>query len=108
MHNKRLARDDVLKIEVSSSPYQFHVFGLTRCSGPALLHLPHGASIPAVNVSVLQLHVALLLAVVVALHLLDVVVVVAVVTTLPVRMRVVVTETTIVVAVIALAVQRIG
>jgi hypothetical protein len=52
MHNKRIGRDDILKIEVR------HTCGascmirvLTRCSGPARLHLLHGA-LSAVDVRI--------------------------------------------------------
>lgn len=104
MHNKRLARDDLLKIEVSSFFFSqsLHFFD-TNASGPVLLHLPPGVSILAASVSVPQLVAAPLLAVAVVLHLLDV----DVATILHVRMTDVI-EITIDVTVTALAAQRTG
>lgn len=52
MHNKRIGRDDVLKIEVSFGPTLTYVLWLEThlfVSGLALLHLRHGASIPGVT-----------------------------------------------------------
>lgn len=57
MHNKRIGRDDILKIEVSPaihrSCYRPHrPYADASYSGPALLLLPLGASILAVTVTV--------------------------------------------------------
>lgn len=52
MHNKRIGRDDVLKIEVSFHPTLTYVLWLEThlfISGLALLHRRHGASIPGVT-----------------------------------------------------------
>ncbi|PBP16293.1 hypothetical protein BUE80_DR013000 [Diplocarpon rosae] len=107
MHNKRLGRDDILKIEACC--YQ-GVFVATIAnfisSGPEPLLLPHGALILAASASVLvalQVAAAVLLAVVVVLHLPDVDAAI----TLPARTNAE-TETTTAVTAIALAVQRIG
>lgn len=104
MHNKRIGRDDLLKIEVRQhSCYIYLVSANFQYSGPAHLHLLPGASIPVVSVNVL-LAVALPAAVV-APHLQDVA---GVVISLLARM-IVVTETMIVeTAVIARAAQTIG
>lgn len=66
MHNKRIGRDDLLKIEVSyafmatySYPFYFIsiIFNIVISGqGPRLL--PHGASIPAVTAGVTALHLA--------------------------------------------------
>ena len=85
MHNKRIGRDDLLKIEVQRSRYCYADLccGANGSnSGPELLPLHHGASILVVNASVLQLDAVLLAAVDVLLLL----AVVAVVTSLPARM----------------------
>ena len=105
MHNKRIGRDDMLKIEVCQqlSLHQFEVEADVLYSGPAHRHPLPGASILAVIVNVLL--VVDLLAVVVAPHLLDVAVVVI---SLLARM-IAVTETTIAeTAVTVLAAQTIG
>jgi hypothetical protein len=81
MHNKRLDRDDILKIEVLLRRGLLRLSVLTINSGPELLPLHLGALIPAVNVIVLQLDVVLPAAVA-ALHLLDV----AAATSLPAKM----------------------
>lgn len=43
MHNKRIGRDDLLKIEVSRQSW-LATPGADKPSGPALLHRPRGAS----------------------------------------------------------------
>jgi hypothetical protein len=103
MHNKRLGRDDLLKIEVYLSPSTVIKRILNSYSGLELLHQHRGASILAVSVSVLQLVVALL-AEVVAPSLL---VIAAVVTCLLARM-IAETVITTVETVIALAPQMTG
>ncbi|KAI6712047.1 hypothetical protein JHW43_005404, partial [Diplocarpon mali] len=108
MHNKRLGRDDMLKIEACCYFNFSSLQSLIMSSGPELPLLPHGALIPAASASVLavlQAVAAVLLAVEVVLHLLDV----AVATTLLVR-TIAETETTTAVTVTAtaLAVQRTG
>jgi len=74
---------------------------LTPNSGPVLHHLPPGASILAVSVSVPQLDVVLLLAVVVVLLLPDVAVVAI---TLPARTTVVIATETTNVAIVTVAI----
>lgn len=50
MHNKRIGRDDLLKIEVSNLCFSILMYlELTISSGPALLHLHPGDLIPAVT-----------------------------------------------------------
>jgi hypothetical protein len=70
MHNKRLDRDDILKIEVLPRCASLLFPVLTIESGLELLLLHLGASIPAASVNVLQQD-AVLPAVVAAPHPLD-------------------------------------
>ena len=107
MHNKRIGRDDLLKIEVYQHWYSMSGLSmLIICSG--LVHLPRllGASILAVRVNALVnvLLAVVLLAVVVAPHLQDAAVVV---TSLLARM-IDVTEITIAETATAPAAQTIG
>lgn len=83
MHNKRLGRDDLLKIEVSQPLETFGSTSLTRSSGLVLLLLHLGALTLEVTAVLLQAVASALLAEVARAPLLGAV------TTLPERMIVV-------------------